>query len=50
MLMKFVRDSRAAFRQPKQKTFWVMDNVSLKVKEGEVPGLIGRMGRAKRRC
>jgi lipopolysaccharide transport system ATP-binding protein len=46
-LDRFVKSPLAAFRRPKDETFWALKDVSLEVKEGEVLGLIGRNGAGK---
>jgi lipopolysaccharide transport system ATP-binding protein len=46
-LDRFVKSPLAAFRRPKQETFWALKDVSLEVKESEVLGLIGRNGAGK---
>src|SRR5579864_8894654 len=46
-LDRFVKSPLAAFRRPKEETFWALKDVSLQVNEGEVLGLIGRNGAGK---
>src|SRR5580693_8248444 len=43
---RFVKSPLSTFRK-KEETFWALKDVSLKVKEGEVLGLIGRNGAGK---
>jgi len=45
-LERFVKSPLSTFRK-KEETFWALKDVSLKVKEGEVLGLIGRNGAGK---
>jgi len=49
-LEAFLRSPVASMRRKKEEMFWALKDVSLEVKEGEVLGLIGRNGAARRRC
>jgi lipopolysaccharide transport system ATP-binding protein len=46
-LTRVIRSPLAAMRRPTQEPFWVLRNVDLEVRQGQVLGLIGRNGAGK---